>query len=147
MMERGSWMRHNLWNGRYGFDRFSFFILALALLFLLTKTLWFIGILLIAYLLFRAFSKNTGGRQRELWAYTGLVMKIPAFFRKHFAFLGRFFKRIRRGWSTLRFQWQHRKEAVFPRCPKCRSILKLPRGKGKLLVTCPVCGHEFKTRT
>lgn len=140
-------MKRNIFTGRYGFDQFSFFMLILAILFLLIKNFWPVSVLFAVFVLFRAFSKNIGRRQRELWAYNGVLTKISLFFRKRFAFLMRFYKRMARGFKTIWFKWHHRKENIFPRCPKCHSILRLPRGKGTLLVTCSVCGHEFKVKT
>jgi glutaredoxin 3 len=32
-------------------------------------------------------------------------------------------------------------------CPKCPSRLRLPKGKGKITVTCPNCNAEFKAKT
>jgi glutaredoxin 3 len=32
-------------------------------------------------------------------------------------------------------------------CPNCRQSLRLPRGKGKLKITCPRCRHEMVRET
>lgn len=32
-------------------------------------------------------------------------------------------------------------------CPKCTTRLRLPKGKGKLTITCPNCKNEFKSKT
>ena len=140
-------MRHDFFQGRYGVDGFSIFLMIFAILFIVIPYLWILGIILAAYVLFRAFSRNTCKRQRELRAYNGVITRISVFFHKHFGFFVRFNKRIKSNFSTMRFKWKHRKESVFPRCPKCHSILRLPRGRGTLMVTCTVCGHEFKIKT
>ena len=31
----------------------------------------------------------------------------------------------------------------FFRCPKCRQTVRVPRGKGKIRITCPKCGEVF----
>ena len=36
---------------------------------------------------------------------------------------------------------------AYYRCPKCRTELRVPRGKGKIKIKCPKCGEEFIKRT
>lgn len=33
------------------------------------------------------------------------------------------------------------------KCPKCKNKLRVPRGKGKIAITCPVCHTEFIRKT
>ena len=33
------------------------------------------------------------------------------------------------------------------KCPKCSQKLRVPRGKGKIMITCRRCGNEFKKRS
>lgn len=42
---------------------------------------------------------------------------------------------------------QQRKYYLFLKCPKCNKTLRLPKNKGKLQVTCPVCKFEFLKKT
>ena len=35
--------------------------------------------------------------------------------------------------------WKERKEKAFLKCPNCGTMLAVPRGKGKIIVTCPKC--------
>jgi LSD1 subclass zinc finger protein len=37
---------------------------------------------------------------------------------------------------------QNRKNYAYFRCPGCRSWLKLPRGAGKVTITCLKCGRQ-----
>ena len=32
-------------------------------------------------------------------------------------------------------------------CPKCRQIVRVPRGKGKISITCPKCREKFIKKT
>ncbi len=76
----------------------------------------------IVYAYFRAFSRNVGKRQAENLAFraeTGLV----------------------------RQRWQQRKTHKFYHCPKCRTILRVPKGKGKISITCRCCGEKFIRKT
>jgi ribosomal protein L37AE/L43A len=33
------------------------------------------------------------------------------------------------------------------KCPKCKQPLRVPRGKGKILITCQNCGNKFQKKT
>ena len=33
------------------------------------------------------------------------------------------------------------------RCPECRTECRVPKGKGKIRITCPKCGHQFVKKT
>ena len=39
------------------------------------------------------------------------------------------------------------KTHAYFRCPECRKELRVPKGKGKIRITCPHCGHQFVKRT
>ena len=32
-------------------------------------------------------------------------------------------------------------------CPKCRQTVRVPKGKGKIAITCPKCGEKFIKKT
>jgi ribosomal protein L37AE/L43A len=32
-------------------------------------------------------------------------------------------------------------------CPRCRQIVRVPRGKGKIAITCPKCKERFIKKT
>ena len=32
-------------------------------------------------------------------------------------------------------------------CPKCRQMVRVPRGKGKIAITCPRCREKFVKKT
>jgi len=42
---------------------------------------------------------------------------------------------------------EQRKYYVFFKCPKCKKTLRLPKNKGKLKVTCPICKYELFKKT
>lgn len=33
------------------------------------------------------------------------------------------------------------------KCPKCKTLCRVPRGKGKIKIHCPKCGEEFIKRS
>ena len=67
--------------------------------------------------LFRCFSRNTYKRYRENRKYLLIVERIRD--REH-----RYFS-----------------------CPRCRQTVRVPRGKGKIAITCPKCKEKFTKKT
>lgn len=41
-------------------------------------------------------------------------------------------------------RFAQRKEYKFFMCPSCRTRLRVPRGKGKIIMTCKKCGNRFE---
>ena len=59
-----------------------------------------------------------------------------------------------RYWWPLRTKIKRRIENIkqrrthkFYKCPKCKKTLRVPRGKGKIQVTCPKCSDKFYKKT
>lgn len=71
---------------------------------------------------FRILSKNVAKRRAENWAFVSWKDKI-------------------------RQRWQQRKTHKFYNCPKCRTTLRVPKGKGKISITCRKCGEKFIRKT
>ncbi len=130
------------YRGRYGVDPFSRFLcvacLALLLLALLIRgvdrgsvsvLLCILVFLLLLWVNFRTLSRNYTARQRENWRY----MKTRTAFLDYF----------RGRWERFR----QRKDYAFFRCPGCRQVVRVPRGKGKLRITCRRCGYTFDKKT
>jgi hypothetical protein len=126
----GRWMA-----GRYGYDELSaaVSVAALALLALSCvpklRLLYFPAVLLCLWLLFRCFSRNLAKRQRERAAYL------------------RFTGRIQARREVRRKAWQERKTHRYYRCKQCRTVLRVPRGKGKIKISCPKCHCEITKKT
>ncbi len=125
--------------GRYGTDQLnralSFFTLVLLVLSFVTGTsglgslVWLLALVCLVWSTFRSFSRNVGKRQRENAAWLRLT--------------GRF----RREAGGARERFDQRKDYRFFRCPSCRTWLRVPRGKGKLNITCRQCGERFTRNT
>jgi uncharacterized paraquat-inducible protein A len=43
--------------------------------------------------------------------------------------------------------FKDRKTHRFFKCPSCKNMLRVPKGKGKLQITCPKCGERFVKKT
>jgi hypothetical protein len=121
--------------GRYGGDELSRFcsFLAMALIviniFVRSTTLWALCILLLVAVYVRMFSKNFEKRRKENARFLALKNKLTGGFRN---------------WNDRRKQ---SKDYVFFRCPSCHAMLRVPRGKGKIRVTCRKCGNAFEKKT
>lgn len=117
--------------GRYGIDelgRFSlYFTLALLIigLFVQSGILNALTFLCLVLLYFRMFSKNYAKRRKENDIYLKYYNKVMGFFQKQ--------KRLAR----------ERKVNHIYSCPNCKQKIRIPKGKGKIAITCPKCKTEF----
>ena len=112
--------------GRYGLDRLN------------STMLWIsVGLAVVAILL---------GKIPGL-VLTGLAYAIMgvAIFR---ALSHNTYKRYRENrWFLLQIdKLKDRKHKYFS-CPKCRQSVRVPRGKGKIAITCPKCKEKFIKKT
>jgi len=121
--------------GRNGMDELSqaLNIVVWVLLILSIITGWFVfyilALLAIVYMYFRVFSKNTPKRYAENQKFRN--------FRYDMA--------IKR--NNKKKEWQQRKIYRFFRCPMCRQKVRVPKGRGKICITCPKCKAEFIKRS
>ncbi|MGO5029673.1 hypothetical protein [Candidatus Agathobaculum pullicola] len=117
--------------GRYGSDQLNHALLLLGLVLIIIEWIsgWkWIGIFILALLFlcyFRIFSRNIQARYAEnQW-----------FLRRW----GPVSNRLRN--MILRFR--DRKTHRYFKCPQCKQRLRVPRGRGKINITCPHCHHQF----
>lgn len=78
--------------------------------------------------LFRALSKNIAARQTENQKF----MKVSAPWRKYLA-------------EKMR-QYQDKNHKYY-HCPQCHNVLRVPKGRGKIKISCPHCQKEFIRNT
>lgn len=121
--------------GRYGVDQLG---RANAIAYFAVSVLSIIShsflLVILAYLLlfgffFRCFSKNINKRIAENQKYFQFVEKIKR-------------KRI-----TKKKQWDERSTYRFYTCKHCGQTIRVPKGKGKICITCPKCHFEFIKKT
>lgn len=91
--------------------------------------LQFLGTVTLVFALFRMFSRNIPARERE----------NQSFLRLKSRFTSRF--------TRLKRRFADRKTYAYFKCPSCKAELRVPKGKGTIIVTCPRCKHETKTKT
>lgn len=119
--------------GRYGGDKFSLFLVAVAIVFsFLGGLFWPLSLVadvLLIYTIFRMFSRNYTARQREYAVFMKVWGPVENWFR----------------FQTRRFK--ERKTYKYFHCPTCKQRLRAPRGRGKIQVTCQNCHNVFQTKT
>ena len=91
----------------------------------ITGIFYIAGIVLLVYTYYRMFSKNISKMYAQNQKY--LNAKYRAVVKKD-------------AWKK---QWQQRKIYRFYRCPGCKQKVRVPKGKGKICITCPKCRMEF----
>ena len=113
--------------GRYGVDQMNIGVLVLSMACTLTASLtgWLaaslLGMLLLAYGIFRMFSRNIAARQKENQQFLKLWNQAKGLWYRI------------RGWGRgKQRQFQDRKTHCYFSCPKCRKKLRVPKGKGKI---------------
>ena len=137
MKQVGSWLRQAGMNftgavqrfmmGRYGHDRLNMALLIVGLvlsvlsMFVGNKLLDLILTLgmyaLLTISLVRCFSRNTYKRYQENRKFLLLMDQIKDRDNRYYA------------------------------CPKCRQTVRVPKGKGKIAITCPKCREKFIKKT
>ena len=117
--------------GRYGNDALNQFLSILSIVLLLIAILtrvnlftW-VGMGLLIWCYFRMFSRNIPKRTEENYKFYTLKQQLEA--------KGR----------GLKGQWANRKLYHYYRCPQCRQKLRVPRGRGRIQISCPRCGTQF----
>ena len=121
--------------GRYGSDPLNnaLLILGIALIIVARILGWaWMNVFILALLClcyFRMFSRKVYKRRAENEKYLRATAGLRLYFR------------------GLRERWSQRRDYKFFRCPSCRTLLRVPKGKGKLKVVCRKCGNSFIKKT
>jgi len=121
--------------GRYGPDHLSIAMVVLSLILSLLHAilqfapLMYVSYVILALTLFRLLSRNIKRRRAENDRFVRYWWPIRTKFNRTVANI------------------KNRKTHKFLKCPSCRNILRVPKGKGKLQITCPKCGERFIKKT
>ena len=113
--------------GRYGTDRLNMVILCAGLVASLLSVwtqsqglnlvFFVLSYGLMIWAIFRSLSRNTYKRYLENRKFLQLITRV-----------------------------KDRQNRYFD-CPKCRQVVRVPRGKGKISITCPRCKEKFIRKT
>jgi len=121
--------------GRYGVDQLAQF-LNIFILILIFISIFFhsriFNLLILLLLIFsysRIFSRN----------YSRCSAQNQWFLSKTYG--------IRRMFGKQKAYSEIRKDYHIYTCKKCKQKIKIPKGKGKIIITCPKCGYEFQKKS
>ena len=131
-----------LFYGRNGIDKLSTFLWVVGLILLIVSSIvrrfassgvgyaiWALALVCIVLSFIRIFSRNISRRAAENERYLSIKNSVVNGFR------GR----------KTRFDQRH--DYKFFKCPECKSVLRVPRGKGRIYVTCRKCGARFEAKS
>ena len=125
----------NLFKSRNGPDQLSQFVLSIAFfiailnLFLRSNILSLIILVMMIYIFFRMFSKQTYKRRQENIRF---AQKMYPYQMKLVKYAAR--------------QADKKTHKCF-KCPNCKQTLRVPRGHGEITITCPKCHHQFDRKS
>ncbi len=116
--------------GRYGMDRFGRFLMgAVIVLFVLSlfgvKICYTLAVVVMVYAYYRMFSKQISKRSIENQKYLQYEWKVKNWFHKKKALVK-----------------QSKTHRIY-KCPNCKQKIRVPRGRGKIAITCKKCKTEF----
>ena len=121
--------------GRYGNDKMNQVLSAVSLILVIlgvllgVDTLYTLGMLLLAYIYFRMFSKNISKRYAENQTFL------------------RYYDRMTGWFDGKKRSMERNKNYKIFACPECKQKLRVPKRKGKIQIRCSRCGKEFIKRS
>lgn len=128
-----NWLQRFMY-GRYGNDPLNLALLGVyVVLWLLARLfrsslLWWLAMAVILWAFYRMLSRQIPRRQAENARFLDVVGPLRRKFNAHKC-------RIKD------------KEHCYFRCPNCGQLLRVPKGKGKVSITCRNCGINFEEKT
>ncbi|MFV0393443.1 MAG: hypothetical protein ACK5LC_03460 [Coprobacillaceae bacterium] len=120
--------------GRYGVDDLNKTLMVLCIIafvvniFIPGSVLTIIGYVFWFLAIFRMFSRQVYKRNQENEKFLQLFAPITRM-------------------KTLHNKRKQDPNNKYYRCSSCHQIVRLPKGRGKIVVTCPKCKHQFEKRT
>ena len=118
--------------GRYGIDAMykgligAYFLLIVLNPFFRTSFLFYLSLAVLAFAMYRVFSRQTAKRAQENARYV--------------AFRDSAKKKVLQTYNRIKFIGTHR----YRTCPNCKTSLRLPKKIGTMTVNCPVCHTTFQ---
>ena len=121
--------------GRYGADAYGKFLSTVVIILLVVEIfttsvslracLNILTLAMLVYLYFRMFSKNYSKRYAENQKYLEVSAPIRTFVQRQ------------------KSHAVQRKNYRLYKCPECKQMVRVPKGKGRIAISCPKCHKEF----
>ncbi|MGE5627713.1 MAG: hypothetical protein ACM3X7_06290 [Solirubrobacterales bacterium] len=111
------------------FDALSRYLMVVGILFLFDKYLRFLGLVIISYAIWRAYSRNQYKRHLELIAFENFIHNLKDRYNK------------------LILNLKNKKKYKVFVCPGCSQKLRVPRNRGRVTITCSRCNRVFKGKS
>ena len=116
--------------GRYGVDQFNRFLMIVSMVLLVVSMFgadvcYLLAIVIMVYAYYRMFSKQIYKRSGENQKYLQYEWKVKGWFGKK------------------KNEFQQRKTHHIYKCPNCKQKIRVPKGRGRIAITCRKCHHEF----
>lgn len=143
---RFSYWVNRMMAGRYGSDQLSLALMVAYFLLILLANLTRLPLLsylalgLLVWAFYRIFSRNISRRYRENAWFLARWRRVSGWFRQSSS-------RFESWRSKTLYRMNDKKTHRYYRCPNCKNTLRVPKGKGKIMITCPVCRTEFIKKT
>ena len=126
---------HRFMTGRYGPDHLGIAMIIFAFIMsLLNAIFWHSPILLTSYLFF------------GLTVYRMLSRNIPRRRAENDIFI-RYWWPVRMKFKSIIQKIKDKRKYMYYKCPTCNSRLRVPKGKGKIRITCPKCWEWLISET
>ena len=146
-------------SGRYGSDDLSRFLCTVCIvmiiinIFVTSGILSFIELALLVYCYYRMLSRNFQARYAENQKYLALRAKLPFFKNRRGGGYGNYnqggyanYGQTKQKKSFAERRAERQMYHIY-KCPSCRQKIRVPRGKGNIIVTCPRCRMEFRKKS
>lgn len=103
-----------------------------------------VALALLFWCYFRMFSRNTAKRAAENQKYLNFRYRAVCFFKK-----GKKGETTNFAQKQAQMKARHEQKKIyrFYSCPNCAQKVRVPKGKGKICITCPKCKTEFVKRS
>ncbi len=141
-------MLENFFAGRYGTDALNLFLLIMSVVFLNIPYVFILSYVFLTLALYRMLSRNKYKRQQELnWYNKKIGFKLNNLLREFSRSLLKLYLYLKTKYKKHKKIQEDKKYYIFFKCKSCGNNLRVPKDKGKIKTTCPVCKNETIRKT